>query len=278
MTKHPKKIQWGFTEDQVFGEVMSNMEFCKYILQVILGPEVKIKNIKRPTTQDNVKDPSHREEKDVIVDVIVEDDEGNLYDIEMQVADDNDLGWRLRYYAAKLDQRYTLKKGSTYKDLKNAYLIFLCKFDPIGDNKIKYVFHTYEDSDRSKKLIDGMKKVMINAKGIPTNEGRELLALVDLMNDKPVHLNKHFDYAQDKILFLNTNPEWRDRIMDYETKMKEREVVGEKRGRQQEAISGIKKTIKILKSIGESKEEIYQQLISNYGDDISSKELKNLIN
>lgn len=39
-----KKPWFGFTEDKVFGEVMSNKEFCKHVLQGIL-PELAIEDI-----------------------------------------------------------------------------------------------------------------------------------------------------------------------------------------------------------------------------------------
>ncbi|WP_254262160.1 hypothetical protein [Lactobacillus helveticus] len=48
-----------------------------------------------------------------------------------------------------------------------------------------------------------------------------MLGLVDLINDRPVHLNKYFDWAQKKIKELNDDPKWRDKIMDYETRLLE---------------------------------------------------------
>ena len=37
-------------------------------------------------------------------------------------------------------------------------------------------------------MNDGLEKIIINAKGIPNKESKDLLALVDLMINKPVHL------------------------------------------------------------------------------------------
>lgn len=41
-----KKIEpwFGFTEDNVFGMVMENKEFCKYLLEIII-PDLKIKKL-----------------------------------------------------------------------------------------------------------------------------------------------------------------------------------------------------------------------------------------
>ena len=43
------------------------------------------------------------------------------------------------------------------------------------------------------------------------------------MNNEPVNLNKHFDYAQRRIKEINEDPEMREKIMLYETRMLERE-------------------------------------------------------
>ena len=98
--------QWfGFSEDKVFGEIMSNPAFCRHVLQGIL-PEIPIKKIFPPKKQEVIIDPEHRDQKDVRLDILVEDINGNLYNIEMQRSDD--IARRMRYYASKNDQRYTL--------------------------------------------------------------------------------------------------------------------------------------------------------------------------
>lgn len=61
-------------------------------------------------------------------------------------------------------------------------------------------------------MNDGLEKIIINAKGIPNKESKDLLALVDLMINKPIHLNKYFDKIQAKIKEINDDPKWRDKI------------------------------------------------------------------
>lgn len=74
------------------------------------------------------------------------------------------------------------------------------------------------------------KKIIINSKGKKGKIGSDFQALIDLMNDKPFKLNKHFDYAQARIKELNEDLVWRNRIMDYETKLNEQRVAGEEKG------------------------------------------------
>lgn len=203
MKETQKNQPWyGFSEDQAFGEVMANPDFCRYVLQTVTGKK-QISKIFLPEKQKEIKDPSYKVQKDVRLDVFVEDHEHNLYDLEMQVEDKQDLGRRIRYYISKCDQRYTLDKGKTYQDMKNLTIIFFCLFDPFKQGKIKYSLHWGEDFDHTIKLLTGVDVILINAKGRPNGESKDLLGLVDLINDRPVHLNKYFDWAQKKIKELN---------------------------------------------------------------------------
>ncbi|OOK88169.1 hypothetical protein B0B48_00320 [Lactobacillus gasseri] len=163
-----KKIEpwFGFTEDKVFGMVMENKEFCKYLLEIII-PDLKIKKIDWLTT------------------------------------DQDDIGRRMRYYLSRLDLRYTLNKGKTYRNLKDAFIIFLCNFKPKKDDKFYESYHTYSDQDRSKQLQDGVTKIIINSQVSAEGQSEDLKALAKLMNNEPVKLNKHFDYAQRRIKEIN---------------------------------------------------------------------------
>ena len=274
-------------EDQVFGEIISDKKICKYIFETILS--FKIKEIYYPEKQKEVKDPKHRERKDVRFDILVEDYEHNLYDVEAQTTDKKDLGWRMRYYAAKMDQRYTLDKGKTYRNMKKAYLIFLCNFDPEGEGRIKYTYHTYEDHNKSKQFQDGLEKIIINDKGIPNGENADQVGLVNLINDRPVHLNAIFDEIQTRIKDMNEDPEWRDKMIDYETRMLEKEQEAEEKGMQKgmqqcmqrgiasATVSGIKKLIAALKDFGGNDEQILNRLEKDYGDQFSIDELKDFM-
>lgn len=274
-------------EDQVFGEIISDKKICKYIFETILS--FKIKEIYYPEKQKEVKDPKHRERKDVRFDILVEDYEHNPYDVEAQTTDKKDLGWRMRYYAAKIDQRYTLEKGKTYRNIKKAYLIFLCNFDPEGEGRIKYTYHTYEDHNKSKQFQDGLEKIIINGKGIPNGESADQVGLVNLINDRPVHLNAIFDEIQTRIKDMNEDPEWRDKMIDYETRMLEKEQEAEEKGMQKgmqqgmqrgiasATVSGIKKLIAALKDFGGNDEQILNRLEKDYGDQLSIDELKDFM-
>ncbi|WP_289700816.1 PD-(D/E)XK nuclease family transposase [Lactobacillus taiwanensis] len=165
MTKK-KVVPWfGFTEDKVFGMVMENKDFCKYLLEIII-PDLKIKKIDWLDKQVEINNPKRKDNsKEVRLDVLVTDHEGRVFNIEMQTT----------------------------------------------------------DQDRSKQLHDGATKIIINSQKSAAGQSEDLQALAKLMNNEPVSLNKHFDYAQKRIKEINEDPEMREKIMLYETRMLERE-------------------------------------------------------
>ena len=249
-----KKIEpwFGFTEDKVFGMVMENKEFCKYLLEIII-PDLKIKKIDWLDKQVEINNSERKNEaKEVRLDVLVTDHEGRVFNIEMQTTDQDDIGRRMRYYLSRIDLRYTLNKGKTYRNLKDAFIIFLCNFKPKKDDKFYESYHTYSDQDRSKQLQDGVTKIIINSQVSAEGQGEDLKALAKLMNNEPVNLNKHFDYAQRRIKEINEDPEMREKIMLYETRMLEREQAAAKiagkvayaEGKKDGVVEGMKKGLR----------------------------------
>lgn len=296
-----KKPWFGFTEDKVFGEVMSNKEFCKHVLQGIL-PELAIEDIYFPHKQEEINDPEHYSQKDVRLDILVEDYNHNLYNIGVQTTNTDDIARRMRYYAAKADQRYTLKKGSTYRSLKNVYIIFLCTFTQTEKTPIRNKYLTINSNDQTDVLQDGLTKIIINSNGIPNgDETKTLLNLVKLMKNLPVSGDTYFDIAQNRIKEINSDEKWRDMIMDYETKLLEREqdaeekglkrgiekgieqgieqgiLQGKKEGKEKERITGIKKLIGALKDFGGTDQQILERLEQDYGDSFSKEQLEEFL-
>lgn len=131
-----------------------------------------------------------------------------------------------------------------------------------------------------------MTKIIINSNGVPDGtETETLLNLVKLMKDLPVHGDKLFDKAQKRIESMNADPEWRDTIMDFETRMLEREQVGEKKGRMEGEKKGLQQGLKTgaltlvasLKDVGCTSQQILQQLKQKYGNVFSDKQLEEFL-
>ena len=102
------------------------------------------------------------ENKGVRLDVYVRDGRGTVYDVEMQSSDTRELPQRTRYYHAlmALDQ---IGRGERYSRLKDAYVIFICDFDPFGDGRRVYSFENMCHGDPVRLLGDGAKTVFLAA-------------------------------------------------------------------------------------------------------------------
>ncbi|WP_241009981.1 hypothetical protein [Lactobacillus helveticus] len=86
-------------------------------------------------------------------------------------------------------------------------------------------------------------------------------------------LNKYFDWAQKKIKELNDDPKWRDKIMDYETRLLEEK----QEGKEEATIAGLKKLIAALRDFGGTNQQILHRLEIDYGDQFTKKELENFM-
>ena len=86
----------------LFLKVMQNKRLCKHLIEKILG--IRIRQISYPVTEKAID--IRYDSKSVRLDVFVEDDEGVLYDIEMQTTDGDtpdELPKRARCYQAMMD-------------------------------------------------------------------------------------------------------------------------------------------------------------------------------
>ncbi|MBD5429148.1 Rpn family recombination-promoting nuclease/putative transposase [Lactobacillus sp.] len=224
-----------FSSDVVFGEIMSNKKFCKFVLQTIL-PQIEITKISYLQKQDKKGNPD-TESKDIILDIFVKDVEGRLYDVEMQVANEYNLGLRMRYYQSLIDLD-SLNKGDTYLDLKESFIIFLCVFDPYDQKKLKYSFHEYEDSDKSLQLQTNSSKIIINSKGKLQSENVNLADLAKFINGEDTH-NPYFKEAEEEIVLMNTDPKRRGIMLARERRNNELRAEGIEEGTNKTLLSFI---------------------------------------
>ena len=161
--KHEQKMykELKFTDDFMFGKVLTNSpEVCRRLLELLLG--IRIKKVLVPEKQKVVEILS--DGKGIRLDVYVDDEEGTVYDIEMQTSLKKDLPKRSRYYQGMIDMNL-IERGAKYKELKRSFVIFICLEDPFGRALPVYRFENICIQDRSLELKDEAVKVFINADG-----------------------------------------------------------------------------------------------------------------
>ena len=115
-----------FSDNYIFCKVMENTELCKELLEILL--HIKIHHLEKPISERTIQ-PGYNV-KGVRMDVYVQDS-NKVFDIEMQTGNYEDLLLRARYYQVGMDLGETPRR-TKYKDLKETYIIFICKDDPFN--------------------------------------------------------------------------------------------------------------------------------------------------
>ena len=156
-------------DDFMFCKIMQDEETCKTFLEMTLAD--KIGKISYLSSQNAII--TRAEAKLIRLDVLVKDETGKTYDIEMQAVNEHNLAKRMRYYQAALDVLF-LDKGEHYSNLNDSYIIFLCLFDSVGKDIPIYTFENICLEDRQTLLQDGTKKVIINANAYTKAENKYL--------------------------------------------------------------------------------------------------------
>ena len=206
----------------LFQETLRNKSLCKQLLERVL--HIQVKTIRYMETEKTMK--AQLSSKNTRLDVYVEDKDGNVADIEMQTTDTKsvinyderdektiirELPLRTRYYQNIIGTNM-LRKGMHYRELKKAYVIFICTFDPFGAGLPVYHF-TYRCSENCNLLMgDLTENIFLNVKAADKTDDKELAAFLRYVNgQKPdSSFTKKLDEEATRV---KNNDDWRLRAM-----------------------------------------------------------------
>lgn len=195
----------------IFYKIMrNNPDVCKELLEILL--EFKIEEIQMSQEEEIDIDFGS---KGIRMDVYVKDGDGKkIYNIELQTSDTKELPERSRYYQGVIDVDL-LKSGQKYKDLKTAYIIFICVDDIFGNGLPKYTFENLCLEDKEIKLNDRTQKLFFISKNCDKLLNAEQRAFLSMVTS-----NKSSNAFTDKINALvndaKRNTQWRKQFMDWE--------------------------------------------------------------
>ena len=228
------------TDDYIFCLVMQDKSICTTVLNMVLADSIgPITDITYQKTFDQVGYA-----KGIRLDVWGTDSTGNVYDVEMQSTNKQDLAKRLRYYQSVIDVS-SLEKGGHYTDLPDSFILFFCPFDYLNSSLPVYTFKTICSEDTAIILQDGATKVIINSAAADKESDPELKAFLNYMNgimsDRPL-IRKIDRYIKE----LKENEERRKEYM----LLQAFEMDARKDGIQQGIQQGIRQGIRQGKSIG----------------------------
>lgn len=148
-------------DDFIFGIVMREEKYCKTFLEIVLN--IKIKKLVYSENQKTID--IKKDAKSIRLDVYVDDDEGTVYNIEMQRSNESNIPKRSRYYQGMIDLNL-IDKGVKYKNLPKSFVIFVCTFDYYERGWYVYKFENRCVDDINLTFGDGTTKVVLNSKGV----------------------------------------------------------------------------------------------------------------
>ena len=148
-------------DDFLFDVTTMNLEACKIIIELSLG--IRLKSLKWKEGQKEIRNlPGKR---GIRMDFSAEDEEGNLFDVEMQKKNVGNLPKRTRFYQALLDAPLLKSGEKSFDNLKPLYIVLICGFDLYGYNKYCYTFENYCREVPGLNLGAGCQKIILNTRG-----------------------------------------------------------------------------------------------------------------
>ena len=148
------------SDNYLFAKVMEDEDLCRRVLEEILM--VPIRNVVFINTEESVR--ILPESKGIRMDVYVNDEEGTIYNVEMQTGDNDNLPKRSRYYQGTMDLDQ-ISAGQDYLKLKRTFVIFICTFPLFGMERHIYTFVNTCREDKDLELGDETVKIFLSTCG-----------------------------------------------------------------------------------------------------------------
>ena len=214
-----------FTDDFLFCKILTeNEDITKELLELILGKKI---GIVKPENQKSIE--ITEDGKGIRLDVYAEDDEDQIFDIEMQTTRQRDLPKRSRYYQAMIDLNQ-INHGAEYRELKKSYIIFICMNDPFPKNgRYLYSFENLCKEEHRLPLGDETYKVFLNSAGKKGDISDGLKDFLHLIRNGygESELSKKIEQQVEK---ARKHDEWRQEYMTLYMRDKEKRAEGFEEG------------------------------------------------
>ena len=216
---HQKWLHLTFKDNFIFSKTLELFpDLCKKILELIL--KLDIKSIAFPEREKVIE--ARTDSKGIRLDVYVHDDLNRSFDLEMQIANSDNISKRMRYYQGLIDSD-KLKHGQHYSALGDSYIIFICPFDRFKRGRHIYTFRERCDEDSSLTLNDGSVKIFLSTKGTIDDVSPELKNFLNYI-DNGIVSGTFVKKLDEAVNIVKTNQKVRLDFMTLEMYLKEREL------------------------------------------------------
>ena len=257
MSSNRKLKDLTIRDNFMFAAVMMETDNCKHFLEMVLG--IEIERVEISYEKSIIYNP---EFKGIRLDVFAKDEKNTCYDIEMQVIK-QELGRRTRYYHSQMDMELLLK-GHSYEELPEAFVIFICDFDPFGEKKYQYTFENRCMEDSALSIGDGSRSIFLSTQGENREEvSEELVHFLNFVKEDMAGKVQECEDAfvrelQNSMQKIKQNREMERQYMLLEDLLREERKAAEAKGilkTRREVI------IELLESV-ENSEKVYDRIMS----------------
>ena len=117
------------------------------------------------------------------------------------------------------------------KELRKTYIIFLCKFDPFGQARIKYTFMQTCQEDYRIKLGDDAYIIYINPFGMKENPTEDMIALMSYLRGEMIKRNSFIEDLDAAVKRAREKEDWKVEYMALSLKFQDAMEEGRAEGR-----------------------------------------------
>lgn len=259
MRKKKKLEELTLKDNFMFGAVMSEEKNCRGFLEMTLG--TPIERIEISKEKSMIYHPGYR---GIRLDVYAKDENNTRYNVEMQVLDPKNLGKRSRYYHSQMDMEL-LAGGQDYEALPDAYVIFVCDFDPFGKKRYCYTFKNCCVEDQEFYLKDGCVSIFLSTCGENEQEVSEELVKflrfvkADLDASMKDFEDEYVRQLQESILRVKVSRRMEERYMTLEELLANEYTEGRKEGKEDGRAEMV---IELLSDTGVVPEDLREVIMS----------------
>ena len=182
----------------------------------------------------------------------------------------------MQYYAVGLNN-FTLKSGPPYTKLKSTYVVFFCTYDPFDQGESMYEFNFFDHKTKTIEFNVGMHIKVFNSKGKNRDLNQKMLDFLDYMNGVINHAQGYIADLQKDIDHYVNSGKWVDDMDKLAYEMNQVAMKAAKKATKKKAIEDAITLIQALKQVDLSSEVIFEKVLQDYSNDLSSDEIKKLV-
>ena len=155
--KRKRTVEFNLTSDLFAGKVFEDVQACQELCRILLqSQKIVLHNVTTQYVMRNLENHS------VELDILAEEDSGNIINIELQMYKEEAPFKRTRYYMSSIDMSI-LEKGKPYHELPIVTMIYITKNDFINDKRGCYqIIRKPDGQEITMSLDNGLRERYFN--------------------------------------------------------------------------------------------------------------------